>query len=156
MSEHIENNSILKEGLQKALTSFFDTMIGTEATYKEGGESQAFTLTADVAGIMYLKGDTLGMVACGVSNELARTIISKMTGIEEAELSNDIISDGLAEIVNILCGFIKTQYPQLAINLTPPLSLIGGQTTLYWKLAHPSITMDFDIEGSLLTIAASL
>lgn len=156
MEEQIDKNKILIEGLQDAVSTLFITMIGTEAVCKESRESATFSLSADVAGIMFLLTDPPGMVACGAPAGLASNIIGKMTGINESELGSGEISDGFAEMVNIICGHIKTQYPDMRVNLTPPLSLIAKESELCWKLAHPSVILTFDIMGSELTLAASL
>ncbi len=156
MEKQNAKNQKLIDGLQGAVSSLFNTMIGLEPLYKEGTEADTFSLSADVAGIMYIQADPPGMVACGAPTVLARSIIGKMTGIAEAELEEGDISDGLAEMVNMLCGHIKTQLPELCINLTPPLSLIGRESKVCWKTAHPSIVLRFDISGSELTVAAAL
>ncbi|MFQ5428344.1 MAG: hypothetical protein ACE5EZ_05125, partial [Thermodesulfobacteriota bacterium] len=88
MSEQKPKNKSLIEGLQSAVNSLFTTMIGTEPAYKEGRESDTFTLQTDVAGIMYIRAENPGMVACGVPLVLARSIIGKMTGVAEAELDD--------------------------------------------------------------------
>ncbi|MCP3677258.1 MAG: chemotaxis protein CheX [Deltaproteobacteria bacterium] len=146
----------IQEGIRSAVTSLFMMMIGSEPTFKGVREAAGFSLTEDVAGVMYLPGERTGMVACGVPEQLARSIVGKMTGIEKDELGEADISDGLAEVVNMLSGSIKTQCPELGFTLTPPISLFGTECCVTWKVDHPSIILDYDVEGSDFTVVACL
>ncbi len=149
-------DNIIEDVLKGAVSSLFTTMVGTECDYKRTRDSAEFFLTVDVAGIMHLTGAQSGMVACGASEDLARDIIGRMTGVAENELTEIEISDGLAEMVNILCGFIKTQCPEMEISLTPPLSVAGKECSIRCKVHRPVTIVDFDVDGKEFTVMAGL
>ncbi|MCK5237312.1 MAG: chemotaxis protein CheX [Deltaproteobacteria bacterium] len=156
MAKEESKNEMIQEGIRNAVSSLFMMMIGSEPTFKGVKELAGFSLSGDVAGLMYLPAERSGIIACAVPETLARTIVSRMTGLNEEELGSDDISDGIAEAVNMIAGSFKTQHPELGITLTPPISLVGTECCLSWKVDHPSIVLDYDIEGSTLTVAASL
>jgi len=156
MSSVAVTNNMIEEVLRAAVSSLFVTMAGTEPLCKRAGESDEFSLAADVAGVMYLTGAQPAMVACGGCEDLARNIVGRMTGVAENELSGTDISDGLGEVVNILCGFIKTQCPEMEITLTPPLAVSGKECSIIWKSHRPVMVLDFDVDGKELTVVAGL
>ncbi len=115
----------MEEVLRGAVGALFMTMAGIEPCFREARLQDNFFITADVAGIMYLTGEEPGLIACGVSSQLGRSIIGKMTGLPEDELHDRDMLDGLAEVVNIIAGHIKTRWPETGIRLTPTLALSG-------------------------------
>jgi len=156
MSTEVNRNDMILKGLQNAVSSIFVMMIGSEPVFKGTKEINSFSLSGDVAGVMYLPCERSGLIGCAFPEKLARTIISRMTGDNEGELANDDISDGIAEMVNMIAGSFKTQYPESGITLTPPISLIGQGCSLTWKVDHPSIVVEYEVEGGAFTVAASL
>lgn len=156
MSNEEKSNEMIQEGIRNAVSSIFMMMIGSEPTFKGVKEIVGFSLTGDVAGLMYLPCERSGLIACVVSEKLARTLISRMTGADEGELVSDDISDGIGEMVNMLAGSFKTQHPESGITLTPPIALIGSGCSLTWKVDHPSIVLEYEVEGCPFTVAVSL
>ncbi len=154
MSAVAITNNRIEEILSFAVNSLFVTMAGTEPLYKRAEESDEFTLSVDVAGVMYLTGTRSALVACGGSEDLARNIVGRMTGVAQEELSSADIADGLGEVVNIICGFIKTQCPDMGIALTPPLSVSGKECSIIWKVHSPVVKLEFDVDGNILTVVA--
>jgi len=151
-----KTDNIIEDVLKGAVSSLFMTMVGTEPIYKNTRDSAEFSLTVDVAGIMHLTGAQPGMVACGASEDLARDIIGKMTGVDKNELTEREISDGLAEMVNILCGFIKTQCTAMDITLTPPVSVSGRECSIRCKVHRPVTILDFEVDGKEFSVVAGL
>jgi len=156
MSAVTITNNMIEEVLRAAVSSLFVTMAGTEPLCKRAEESDEFSLAADVAGVMCLAGTQPAVVACGGSEDLARNIVGRMTGVAEEELSGTDIADGLGEVVNIICGFIKTQCPEMEVALTPPLAVSGKGCSLIWKAHRPVVKLDFDVDGNKLTVVAGL
>ena len=156
MSTEENKKDMIQEGLRNAVSSIFTMMIGGEPVFKGAKEIDGFSLTGDVAGLMYLPCERSGLIACVVSEKLARTLVARMTGTDEGDLVSDDIADGIGEMVNMLAGSFKTQHPESGITLTPPLSLIGPGCSLTWKVDHPSTILEYEVEGCPFTVAVSL
>jgi len=146
----------MEDVLRSAVGVLFMTMAGTEPCFRETRSSDEFSLKADVAGVMYLAGAEPGLVACGVSEWLGRRIIGRMTGLAEDDISVKDLLDGLAEVVNIVAGHMKTQCPQMGISLTPPIALSGKDCVLAWKTHRPVMSLEFEVEGERFTVVAGL
>jgi CheY-specific phosphatase CheX len=146
----------MEDVLRSAVGALFMTMAGVEPCFKELRRSDEFCMSADVAGVMYLAGAEPGLVACGVSEELGRCIIGRMTGLPRDEISGKDLLDGLAEVVNIIAGHMKTQCPQMEISLTPPIALSGKECVLAWKTHRPVMSLEFEVEGEKFTVVAGL
>ena len=147
---------ITEEVVRSAVDALFMTMAGTEPRFIEVRLLDEFFLAADVTGIMYLAGDSPGLIACGVSAELGRSIIGKMTGQPEEGLGERDVLDGLAEVVNIIAGHIKTRCPEMGISLTPPLALSGTGCALTWKTNRRVTSLHFDVNGERFNVVAAL
>jgi len=146
----------MEDVLRSAVGALFMTMAGMEPCFKDIRRSDEFSITADVAGLMYLSGAEPGLVACGVSEELGRCIIGRMTGLPAEEIRDRDLLDGLAEVVNIIAGHMKTRCPEMGISLTPPIALSGKGCALTWKTYRPVMTLVFDVEGEEFTVVAGL
>ncbi len=142
--------------LRSAVGALFLTMADVEPCFVEARRSDVFCMSSDVAGLMYLAGAEPGLVACGVSEGLGRTIIGRMTGLPQEEIRERDLLDGLAEVVNIIAGYMKTQCPEMGISLTPPIAVAGKGCALAWKTYRPVMALDFDVEGEKFSIVAVL
>jgi len=66
------------------------------------------TSNGDIIGVMGLGGSISGTtIMVAFPAELARTILSMMTGFERDKLSYTAINDGIAEFLNVICGAAK-------------------------------------------------
>jgi len=149
-------DTIIVEGLRDTVLNIFITMIGTEPSYTGVREVGRFRISGDVIGVMSLSGKSSGMVACGVSEEFARKIVSRMTGIKTTEITAGDLSDGLAEIANMVCGGLKNQVLSTGVELSPPLSIIGTNSTLEWKIDHPAVVLAFEMDGMTFEVMACI
>jgi CheY-specific phosphatase CheX len=147
MTENIDSSqlfNILKESVEE----IFLTMAGLKISYKEVKEVNGFSITGDITGLMFLESDQSGMIACSVSYDFARTVATGMTGIKECDVTDKQANDIMAEIINMICGRIKSQgLDEKSFSLTPPLSISGNGHTVLWKTDHPALILTFEGPG---------
>ena len=147
MEDRISSDELLSL-LTNSVQDIFGTMLGIEVSLKESREVKGFSAGADVTGLMYIEGSTLGMLACSMPRALGCRITSALTGVSVDDVSTSDLNDVMAEFVNMLCGRIKSQNTVLRdLKLTPPLAISGNDHMLVWKTAYPSVSLIFEEEG---------
>ncbi|MDJ0763177.1 MAG: chemotaxis protein CheX [Myxococcota bacterium] len=99
------------------------TMVGIPCEH--GGEADR--LQEDyVSGSMYLSGSFEGQIKLSFSFEIASKIVAEMLAMEVSEIDEEMICDGVGEMVNIVAGAAKTRLVDSAFH---------------FELSLPSITV---------------
>jgi len=103
----------------EAVYELFTTMLGTTVERGDVTLLGKHAKPLEVMGIIGLSGETRGIVTVGFPRETALNAVSKILGTELTEL-DDEVSDGVAEIVNMIAGNAKSK---LATAEGTPLDL---------------------------------
>ncbi|MCX7711998.1 MAG: chemotaxis protein CheX [Clostridia bacterium] len=115
--------------------------------------------TGGISASMTLVSSRNILATLGMQEEAARFLVSYMTGLSEAELTGEDLCDGIAELVNMICGRAKTFLAdtEFGFKLTSPFVIIGdsyrivqkknvvkqiksfhvGEHVITWELAFP-------------------
>ena len=90
---------------------------------------------ADLSGLLILIGEQPIVIRIAVSRAAAGHFVSLMTGIAETELSETLVSDGIAELTNIVSGRAKAiiNADSARYRLTPPAIIEGNSHRLLFK-----------------------
>ena len=130
MSERIDLNA-LQAIFSEVLTNTTQVFMGIELLPAAGDRAVA----ADISGMLILLGEKPIIIRIAVSRAAAGHFVSLMTGIAELELSEAIISDGIAELTNIVAGRAKAIINVGSANyqLTPPAIIEGHAHKLLFK-----------------------
>ncbi|MEI6285782.1 MAG: chemotaxis protein CheX [Bacillota bacterium] len=90
---------------------------------------------ADISGLLILIGEQPIVIRIAVSSAAAGHFVSLMTGIAETELSEALVSDGIAELTNIVSGRAKAiiNADSARYRLTPPAIIEGNSHRLLFK-----------------------
>ena len=156
MTENIASTQLLNI-LKESVEEIFLTMAGFKVSFKDMKEVNGFSITGDITGLMFLQGDQPGMLACSVSSDFARTLTADMTGIKEDDVNDSETADIMSEMINMICGRIKSQgVDGVSFTLTPPLSISGGDHTVLGKTDHPAIILTFECKDRLFNVISSL
>ena len=147
----------LSDILISTVEEIFSTMICIEISFKEKREVRGFSVSGDYTGLMFIEGETPGMVASSISESFGRRIAGGMIGVNEDEVTAAQITDIMAEIVNMVCGGVKSRGASIkSIGLTPPLSISGDGHKAVWKTEHPVAVFTFEAGEDSFDILAYL
>ena len=97
----------------------FSTMLGSEAKRGEVGLSNGEGNPRDIMALIGLSGPARGMVALAFPVDTALAMVNRLLGTQTRVL-DDTVSDGVAELVNIVAGGAKAKFK---VGDGPPIDL---------------------------------
>ena len=137
---NVQQNNIdfklIGERFSSAVEDVINTMAGFEIFALPAEDMHEVQVDSDkISGAMMLLGQCNSMVAITIPREAASTIVSYMTGISTSALKEEELYDGVAELVNMVCGRVKawmsgTQYH---FQLTSPFVIAGNLKAIIHK-----------------------
>ncbi len=92
----------------ESVDDLFTTMLGCRAERGQVSVLRAEAPGQDLTAIIGLSGPVRGTVALAFPAETARAMVARMTG-SDADAVAESLSDGLAELVNIVAGGAKAR-----------------------------------------------
>jgi CheY-specific phosphatase CheX len=89
----------------------------------------------DIAGMVFMTGLKNTVFLLSTQKEVASVFVSYMTGIEESNLKNTDIYDGISEILNMAAGLAKSKLEdnEKILKLSSPISIIGTNIAFQTK-----------------------
>jgi chemotaxis protein CheX len=99
----------------------------------------------DIAGVIGMAKGVTGSCVVSFPESLARRIVSTLLGEEPAELTKDMIQDGIGEIANMVGGGAKRLLATTAyrFDISTPTVLVGRPIQLYNPPDTISIACEF-------------
>lgn len=99
----------------------------------------------EVCVLVGVLGDLQGQVICGMSEQTACRIASRMLGYEVTSL-DDMSKSAICELKNIIIGnaSINLSHVGLRCNITPPLLLIGKEVPDFLKHIQTALAVPLD------------
>jgi chemotaxis protein CheX len=94
--------------LNRAMTEVFDTMVGLEAKPAAVCNLHASGLPL-VSGSVRFDGDVTGVFHIHVTAPFARSLASRMLGLTEAELEDEMVNDAIGELCNMIVAAVKSR-----------------------------------------------
>lgn len=127
----------------------FTTMLEAEVKRGKIGVSTGANNPRDIMALIGLSGPARGTVALSFPTATALGIVNKILGID-THVVDETVSDGIAEVVNIVAGSAKAKLvndTETPIDLSLPTVLRGGD----FKVDHPSraLWLEVPFESSL-------
>ncbi len=107
----------------KATIDTFKTMVNLKVIRGEIRLRQAGVVTNDVSGTIGLFGAAEGSVTLGFSKGTAQAVADSFLG--ETDVSSVLMKDSIGELVNIIAGFAKKDFPDVDVNITLPSVIVG-------------------------------
>jgi CheY-specific phosphatase CheX len=85
-----------------------------------------------ISGTIWLTGSAQGQVAMAFSKKTATKLVARMLNMLEREVDDQILQDGVGEMVNIVAGSAMTKLSdtEYQFNLTVPLTMVGKDHSL--------------------------
>jgi chemotaxis protein CheX len=144
----------IAEGLKLSVREVMSTMAMAEVSAGSEQACAEFSVAGPAAGLMFLAGERKGMVAVSMPEALARGVIANITGLAPDTLSRQDLLDGIGELINMLSGGMKTKVADPAIQLSPPIAILGNEYAVEWKTGRPTMVLEFESSGERFTVHA--
>ena len=112
----------------ESVHDLFSTMLNAEIERGEIGVTSASGNPRDIMALIGLSGPARGTVALSFPTNTALAMVGRILGVE-TRVVDDTVSDGVAEIVNIVAGAAKaklTKGGETVINLSLPTVVRGN------------------------------
>ncbi|MCR9217936.1 MAG: chemotaxis protein CheX [bacterium] len=84
----------------------------------------------DVSGIIGFNGDVGGSVVLSFPFATAQRIVSVFTGMHVGDEATDDIADAVGELVNMIAGGAKAQFPGRTVSISCPSVIVGENHTV--------------------------
>jgi CheY-specific phosphatase CheX len=97
------------------------TMVGISCELGDGADDRPFDY---ISGTVFFRGKTEGQLTMAFPAETARRIVSQMLGMEENEMDQETIRDGVGEMANIVAGNVKAALSDSPYHLSLSLPII--------------------------------
>lgn len=143
-----------------AVQLVFETMLSTEVTVAKPRLKDSDSPTYDVTGIISLSGDVVGSAALSFPMESAKNAVKAFTGME-VDAKDDMFSDAIGELTNMVTGNAKKDLQDLAASISVPTVVIGENHHLGSHQLGPWVVLEcqsrlggFNIEVCVIEVAA--
>lgn len=127
----------------QSVSDLFSTMLSADAKRGDIQLSKSLPTGHEILAIIGLSGTTRGTVALSFPLSTAKTILERFIGEDPGD-DNEALTDGLAELVNIVAGGAKAKFNgegQPPITLSLPTVISGTE----YKMNFPSNSMWLDV-----------
>lgn len=96
---------------------------------------QATSSDHQIIGAMVLQGDKLMLLTLETDKSSAAPLVSFMTGIETAALDDDLLNDGITELINMVGGSARARLEasNYKFFLSVPFTLVGESVAIEVK-----------------------
>ena len=134
-------NHEIKQVFDTSLVEVLSKMAGFAVTAQDE-EVNGQPPAADISGAMMLCGQRHALMTLGMDRSTAEVLVAYMTGIMPEDLSEQDLFDGVAELVNLLAGRVKSQLAgtEYHYQLSPPFTLVGPGHYVVLKNHVPAIS----------------
>jgi len=112
---------------------FFSSMLSAKARRGMPGLSDGSKRPNEVLALIGISGKVRGSLAISMPIETAMAIAERLTGTASSDF-DDLVSDCLGELVNIIAGGAKAKLSELlgtTLDLTLPTVIRGGSYEMY-------------------------
>ena len=116
----------------ESVNELFSTMLGAKVDRGKIGVSSGANNPRDIMAIIGLSGPARGTVALSFPTNTALNLVNKMLGLE-TRIVDEMVSDGVAELVNIVAGGAKAKLVTdggTPLDLSLPTVLRGNDFTV--------------------------
>lgn len=124
---------ILHRSFVEGLSDAVEKMTGFAVDQIGKGDLEANSI--ELSGAMILSGQRNALLMVSVSRKTASNLISYMVGVDAGDLTEDELSDGISELVNMAAGIAKMKMAKSGIdfNLSSPFAIAGDNIRVIVK-----------------------
>jgi len=121
---------IIVKGLTQSVTQILSTMALAEVQLDGVTHDVQAHAPSDLSGIMSIIGNNgEGTIVLSMSQALAKSLVARLLGMTEAEISFTDCFDGVGELINMISGSTKTylsSHGQESFRLSLPNIVVGS------------------------------
>lgn len=121
-----------------SVQNVFSTMLQLPVSVGEPRLKEGARGSHDVSGIIGMSGDVVGCVVLSLSSETAQRIVSLFTG-EQTSPESDDFADAIGELVNMISGGAKANFPGGAVSISAPSVVMGAGHTIARQREVPCV-----------------
>lgn len=138
--------------VEKAFSAAILDVIATMAGLMPQKAPVPVTVERGITGAMTLVGKKSLLATISMPVDTAGILVSYMTGIYISELTGEDICDGVAELVNMVCGRAKTMLADTdySFTLTSPFVITGEKHNLYHKSNVVKVQSQITLENAAI------
>ena len=126
-----------------SVLDLFEKMLGCKATRGKIGVAKKGATSKEITALIGLGGPARGTVSISFPTDTAASMVARMLGTE-SQLSDDMLVDGTAELVNIVAGGAKAKFckdGEAPMDLSLP-TVIRGEA---FRIQYPSKTVWIEV-----------
>jgi len=149
----MEQNKKLRQNLMAAIFEVFEKMyyIFLEPVEKEANGKD---FTAVEIGF---SGDLTGSIIARFPRDLSMMMTANALGLDEEEMSDQILADCRKECLNMLCGnFLQKQNADKLFHMTLPRTVIAGESENADRRQIYKIDLNFESEHIPLRVEMTI
>ena len=154
VSDTDKYQTALTEGLKSSVLEMLGMMAMAEVAYTGHKELDRFSVSGPATGLMVMTGQHRTVVAICMPDALLRDFVAGITGITPDALTAQDLGDGIGEMINMICGGMKTKLASSDMELLPPMTVIGGDYAADWKTDQKTIALEFETESGAFAVYA--
>lgn len=141
----MKNSEFLQKCFTQAVFDVFATAVGVEPGAVDEKSAPGVLSNSEITGAMIVLSERNALLTMTMSKQNAAAIVSCMTGIDQSELIDEELYDGVAELVNMIAGRAKALLAGTGdhYQITPPLTIVGENHFIVYKAKTSQISMDF-------------
>lgn len=91
------------DGVTELVATMFQSQCEVDAAVQEDA--------ADVSGVIDLIGATAGRFALSFPRATATRMVAQLLSLDEVDVDDEILGDGVGELANIVAGAAKSRFP---------------------------------------------
>ncbi len=131
----------------ESVTSVFSTMLEAEAVREHANLTGAPAAPREITAFIGLSGPVRGTVALSLPLETALATVNRLLATD-IKVMDDTVSDGVAELVNMIAGGAKTKFSGdgTPIDLSLPTIVRGSGYTVDYPTGVMWLEMPFSSE----------
>ncbi|MBN1759160.1 MAG: chemotaxis protein CheX [Chitinispirillaceae bacterium] len=138
-----------------ATTSCFSTMMSTDIHPGDPSLKTHPYPTYDISGVIGLSGSAQGSISLSFPLQDAENFVKLMLS-NPPFISEEEMSDGVGEIVNIIAGNAKQHLTNFDLSISLPNVIIGKKHTLAGQSGSPTIVVPFSGDQGKFAMEVSL
>ncbi|MEM1331209.1 MAG: chemotaxis protein CheX [Planctomycetota bacterium] len=134
----------------------FSTMLQLPVDIGEPAMKDAKTPSHDVSGIIGMSGDVVGSIVLSFPKETAERVVALFVG-EHVDADSPDFADAIGELVNMVSGGAKAQFPdEKRVSISVPSVVIGSNHTVSSRSDAPCVLIPCNTDCGELTIEIAI
>jgi chemotaxis protein CheX len=141
----------------KSVQTLFATMLQMPVSIGDPQLKTSGSTGHDVSGVIGMSGDVEGAVVLSFPRETAEAIATIFSGTPMTVGEHpDDFADAIGEMVNMVCGGAKAQFPAKAVSISCPSVIVGERHGVFGAKDVISIVIPCDCDCGSFAVEVSI